>query len=430
MPVSMTTDTPSRIADLKVVGRLMTLDAGLYCIFHASGVEAPAGEGSEGLPGVRVSRAPGPGGVGVGIATFDTEGWLGAARNAALIRVTQSPGQILVTIYHDPAQKIEAPRMQVVRLADAAFAARMPTMAPPPSDLDPRSPVPVAPAATGQTQAKAQAGERPVGELTAHIQRRGDVAAALADWIGTPGSRNWIEGFAIAPTHLITAEDIEYQAVLGRGWLSPWAAGGQFCGSRGMALPILGLRVRLKPSVADRYRCRVWANFTDGSRLGPVADGTVAEAESAAPLEAFRIEIVPAVESESPDEGEQALLADVAAVQTKSARRSRKPADGASPEVETPAEPSRARRARPAAAVVESPAVGGVAPRVRAAEQRAEPPAKTVGTRRSRHAESAEEALPIEVIHPGRGRKAPGSRVGLLKARRQMVARRRSRQEP
>jgi hypothetical protein len=31
--------------------------------------------------------------------------------------------------------------------------------------------------------------------------------------------------------------DIEYQAVLGRGWLSPWIEGGKFCGSRGMALP-------------------------------------------------------------------------------------------------------------------------------------------------------------------------------------------------
>ena len=48
----------------------------------------------------------------------------------------------------------------------------------------------------------------------------------------------------------IAPEDIEYQAVLGRNWLSPWVEGGKFCGSRGMALPLLGLKVRLKGAAA------------------------------------------------------------------------------------------------------------------------------------------------------------------------------------
>ena len=59
------------------------------------------------------------------------------------------------------------------------------------------------------------------------------------------------KGFAIAPVADGPAEDIEYQAVLGRGWLSPWVEGGQFCGSRGMALPMLGLRVRLRGAGAE-----------------------------------------------------------------------------------------------------------------------------------------------------------------------------------
>ncbi|WP_264812565.1 hypothetical protein, partial [Gluconacetobacter sacchari] len=308
MPDSMATDNPSRITDLKVAGRVMTLDAGLYCIFHASADEAPGstagGAASEGLPGVRISRAPGPGGAGVGIATFDADGWLGAARNAALVRVPGAAGQILITIYHDPVRVSETPRLQVVRLADAPTAAGPGSAAVAPPAVVPKA-------------------EAPPGELTAHIQRRGDVAHALAEWMGTPGSGNWIEGFAIAPTRPITAEDIEYQAVLGRGWMSPWVSGGQFCGSRGMALPILGLSVRLKPQAAARYRCRVWASFTDGSRTGPVTDGAVAEAESAAPLEAFRVEIVPVAESDIPDDGERALLAGARAAETKPPRRPR-----------------------------------------------------------------------------------------------------------
>ena len=117
----------------------------------------------------------------------------------------------------------------------------------------------------------------------------------LGDWMGEPGSQSWIEGFAISPNSLIGPQDIEYQAVLGKGWLSPWSEGGQYCGSRGMALPILGLRVRLKgPCGGHAMRCACSATFTDGSKVGPISDDTqTAEAESLAPLEAFRIEVLP-----------------------------------------------------------------------------------------------------------------------------------------
>ena len=79
----------------------------------------------------------------------------------------------------------------------------------------------------------------------------------LGDWLGEKGSKRWIEGFGIAPTKLLEPKDLEYQAVLGKGWLSPWVEGGQFCGSRGMALPILGLRLRLRGTMrlcAWRFR--------------------------------------------------------------------------------------------------------------------------------------------------------------------------------
>ena len=127
----------------------------------------------------------------------------------------------------------------------------------------------------------------------AHIQTRGDVTASLADWVGTPGSKHWIEGFALSPAKTVGPDDIEYQAVLGRGWLSPWAEGGQFCGSRGMSLPILGLRVRLRGEAADGYDCAVAATFVDGTKIGPLDDGEPCQSESLAPLEAFRIELRP-----------------------------------------------------------------------------------------------------------------------------------------
>ena len=89
----------------------------------------------------------------------------------------------------------------------------------------------------------------------------------------------------------IKPTDLEYQAVLGRGWLSPWIEGGKFCGSRGMALPLLGLKVRLKGSVAKTHECSYSATFVDGSSVGPVPGGETCEAETLAALEAFQVVI-------------------------------------------------------------------------------------------------------------------------------------------
>ncbi len=130
-------------------------------------------------------------------------------------------------------------------------------------------------------------------EIMAHIQRMGDVGCKLGEWLGAKGSRQWVEGFGMAPVDGVAAEDIEYQAVLGRNWLSPWVEGGKFCGSRGMALPLLGLKVRLKGAAAKTYECSYSATFVDGSEVGPVNGGETCEAESLAALEAFQIVIQP-----------------------------------------------------------------------------------------------------------------------------------------
>jgi hypothetical protein len=132
----------------------------------------------------------------------------------------------------------------------------------------------------------------PVGaEIVVHVQRAGDLPAKIGEWVGTRGSRQWIEGFSLSPQNGLKPEDIEYQAVLGRGWMSPWIEGGKFCGSRGMALPLLGLKVRLKGDAAKTHECICSATFVDGSMVGPVPSGESCEAESLAALEAFQLVI-------------------------------------------------------------------------------------------------------------------------------------------
>ncbi len=206
----------------------------------------------------------------VSISTFRPDGWLLGGGDAALVRVLNGPAQILVTIYQSADAKEGAPNLQVLRLLE---------------------PMPGAVAARGH-EAAAQAAPRgtpKVMEMVAHIQERGDVGAMLGEWLGERGSKKWIEGFGISPVHEITAAELEYQAVLGRGWLSPWVEGGQFCGSRGMALPILGLRVRLRGKAAETHEAFCSASFCDGTEVGPVAAGEPCEAESLAPIEAFQV---------------------------------------------------------------------------------------------------------------------------------------------
>ncbi|MDE7539466.1 hypothetical protein [Gluconobacter sphaericus] len=270
----------NRVIDLKAGAHMMVLDAGIFCIFHVAG-QAPAGPA--GLPGVRISRAPGtPPGI-VTVSTFEEDGWIGGSNGAALVRVMRGPAAVLVTTYQEPGTTHAAPRLQVAQLAGPVTSA-------PVQSVPQSAAAPVAASAAAEATADA---EKISKDISAHIQRRGDVTSGIGHWMGVPGSQSWIEGFSVAPEEGIPASDIEYQAVLGKGWLSPWAEGGQYCGSRGMALPILGLRVRLKGKSAEMHRVRLTATFTDGTRLGPVDGSEALEAESLAPLEAFLLEILP-----------------------------------------------------------------------------------------------------------------------------------------
>ncbi len=302
------------VTELKTSANVMTLDAGLYCVFNAPGSALP--DPGTGLPGVRVSVPPGPvfRPEAVTISSFRDDGWLGGWNGAALVRVTRGPAQIMVTIYQAPNSTGESPKLQVLRLAEAAGLPPLgvPQTAPqpaPPQQARPAAPAANAPAAAQAQPARPRAAaaapqNTPAGavqsdadaaraaEIVAHVQGSGDVLAKLGEWMGKPDSRAWIEGFAVSPKGAVGPGDVEYQAVLGRGWLSPWAEGGQYCGSRGMSLPILGLRMRLRGEAAERFDCVVEASFVDGTKVGPLDNGEPCQADSMSPLEAFRIQLI------------------------------------------------------------------------------------------------------------------------------------------
>jgi len=247
--------------ELKVTGHLMSLPAGLFCIIN----EPQAAPHPSGLPGVRIS--PPPYGAGnVQITGFRPDGWLSPAGDAALVRVVKGPAQVLVTIYQLPNHPDAAPKLQVRQLIGQADA-------PPPAPEPPPA--------------------REKVDLMAHIQTRGDVGAKFGVWLGERGSQNWIEGFAVAAPEGMDPAELSYQGVLGRGWLSPWVEAGQYCGSRGMALPLLGLRVRLQGEAAENYELTVEASFIDSTTAGPVGQDETCEGSTLAPLEALKVTLTP-----------------------------------------------------------------------------------------------------------------------------------------
>ena len=258
----------------------MTLETGVFCVFQAPG--SALGKDESGLPGVRISLPPGSAGNpdAVSISTFRADGWLSGRDAAALVRVSEGPAQVLVTVYQSTSDGTEAaPRLQVLRLSSDVAAAGPPR--------------------TNGVDTGVEAGGEPPA-VVAHVQRTGDVGAKIGDWLGTRGSKQWIEGFAVVPPHGIAAADVEYQAVLGRGWNSPWMEGGKFCGSRGMALPLLGLRLRLKGEAAKAFRLSYAASFVDGTEVGPVNAGEACETGDLAPLEAIQVLLEPRAAAEVP----------------------------------------------------------------------------------------------------------------------------------
>ena len=275
---------PQLITELKVSAHLMQLDAGVYCIYHTPGSAPP--DPRTGLPGARLTLPPGTGGAHVTITGFREDGWLGSLDAAALVRVMEGPAHVLMTVYQDRDSAHEAPRLQVTKLVEGMAVPAVQEVG-----------AAAGPVRLNQSDADLAAS----AEIAAHLQRDGDVLGRMGEWMGERGGQRWVEGFAVSPRDpAVAPRDIEYQAVLGRGWLSPWAEGGQYCGSRGMALPILGLRARLRGKAASSHTLEVSATFTDGTEIGPVGPGDACEAQSLAPLEAFCITLLPLDPSAAP----------------------------------------------------------------------------------------------------------------------------------
>ena len=133
----------------------------------------------------------------------------------------------------------------------------------------------------------------PSGSVTAHIRQVGDTEGKLGDWIGIRGSGLSIEGICIMLKTGIANDEIEYQILQDYNMWLPWVKGSEFCGTRGMSLPIRGLRLRLRGAAATKFDCIYSAAFVDGTETGLLPSESICAASTMAPLEAFQIILRP-----------------------------------------------------------------------------------------------------------------------------------------
>ncbi len=253
---------PSGPADtrLEVTAQILNFEPGLYSV----DVRAPKTlRGASGMtvPCIRLDPIQGSDPGRALVAALSETPLLQPGDPASYLRVHGGRASVLLTIYKlsgsMPAPELRIALVQPVGpgMADAQAAPALPS--------------------------------EPVTLMT-HVERAGDIVVQGGVWAGQPGSRGAIEGFAVTPGGGIHPEDIEYQAVLGSDWTTPWLAGGAFCGSRGLSLPLLGVRIKLRGEAAKTHSCTYWGSFVGTGESAACADGAVC-ANGGAPLAALRI---------------------------------------------------------------------------------------------------------------------------------------------
>jgi len=284
--------------------QVVTVPVGLYAFRVRAGAPTRAA-GPEGLllPAMKVGLVPGqPADVVKYLPAPGTDGnWLCEPGHTVVAQVSDRPASFLLTslrLPDGPLLSIAVDRLDQPNPDIGAGEQRLELPTEPATiDLPPFQPAraaapPLAAAAKG----------RPDGlrlDIMAHVQRWGDTQFTDVLWAGHVGQRLWIEAFSVNPREGITADQIEYKGLTAAGYETPWLSNGAPCGTRGMAMPLVGFAVRIKPGGnAPAYDCEYSGAFISGATIGPRRNGAPCFSTPDDPLEAIQLKIVARGQSE------------------------------------------------------------------------------------------------------------------------------------
>jgi len=272
----------------------LTLPSGLY-LFSVKAATPPVATTTSALslPAVHV-------GLGPGVPTDSVEfvagpsthgGWL-FAKNDLLVTKVKGNGAILVLT------SMRAPGGETLSIKVERLEAR--------ADATPAAPIENGHAADSdehkkptslvarQRKASTSDGEMVPVRIGAHIRTRGDMMFCDVPWAGRVAPGLWIESFSVNPLERFAAHDIEYKALTGSGFETPWLSDEKMCGTKGMSTPLLGFAIRLKPSsLAAAYDCEYTGYFQSGTTAGPLRNGVPCRSSVASdPLEGIQVRLI------------------------------------------------------------------------------------------------------------------------------------------
>jgi hypothetical protein len=131
-------------------------------------------------------------------------------------------------------------------------------------------------------------------QIGAHIRARGDMMFVDAPWAGRVAPGLWIESFSVLPLEQFGAQDVEYKGLTGSGFETPWLSDDKMCGTKGMAVPLVGFAVRLRASAATAgHECEYSGYFQSGVTVGPLRNGAPCRSTVANdPLEGIQVRLM------------------------------------------------------------------------------------------------------------------------------------------
>lgn len=244
----------------------ITLQPGLYLFSVRAGAPAKtAGIGGLRLPALQVSTAPGiPADRVQLIPSQNSNGnWLAAAGDLLVAKVHAPSATVVLTSVRAPGSTELA--VKVERLDGSSAGAEQRAAAATQS----------APANVIAAVAVRSASDGLRLQVGTHVRGRGDMNFVEALWAGRIGKGSWIESFSVSPLETLSRQDVEYKGLTASGFESPWLSDGVPCGTRGMAIPLIGFAVRLKAHVGGgAYDCEYSGYFQSGVVVGPLRNGT------------------------------------------------------------------------------------------------------------------------------------------------------------
>ena len=262
--------------------KVLPLPAGLYLFsVKAAGKTTPRLNGQLSLPAVHVGLGPGvrPQDVEF-VAGPNTHGaWLFTHGDLLVTKINGAGATLIMTSLRAPGGdvlsiKVEKLENRVEGSAGAEIAAT------PKRHEEP-------------SQAESDDQIVPL-QVAAHIRARGDMTFTDAPWAGRVAPGLWIESFAVRPMHRLKPSDVEYKGLTGSGFETPWLTDEKMCGTKGMAVPLVGFAVRVKPSAATAdYDCEYSGYFQSGATIGPLRNGAPCRSTVANdPLEGIQVRLL------------------------------------------------------------------------------------------------------------------------------------------